>query len=257
MDGKLCRHVCCNLCNKIKSNIISYSRKALYTKTNNSTKLPYTAKLHSCPVKQRFNSDKKHHMKKCNAGKSCCWGLDTRRGDQFRCHNVWIRRHSAFPFLLRRRRAHATLWFEPQACMKSDLVCTRWNNSYGCVITNATCWSLPQIGWVSRWASAGYRGLRIAAPVITAPQGSSSDHGSSLRTLFTFWSATPSTIIPDQKLVYLDSGATQHLRVISVEGDSENIALGFHPAGNLLKWYQHISSVDGRKSFSLKVKCGR
>ena len=34
--------------------------------------------------------------------------------------------------------------------------------------------------------------------------------------------------------VYLDSGPEQDFIVISVEGDSENITLGFHPAGKLL-----------------------
>lgn len=64
--------------------------------------------------------------------------------------------------------------FEPQACMKSDLVCAHWNNSYGCMILNSrntTCWSLPEIGQVSCCASVGRRGLRRAALVITAPQG--------------------------------------------------------------------------------------
>lgn len=42
-----------------------------------------------------------------------------------------------------------TFWLEPQACMKSDLVCARWNNSYGRMNPNSrntTCWSLPEIG---------------------------------------------------------------------------------------------------------------
>lgn len=34
--------------------------------------------------------------------------------------------------------------------------------------------------------------------------------------------------------VYLDSGPEQDFIVISVEGDSENITLGFQPAGKLL-----------------------
>lgn len=49
----------------------------------------------------------------------------------------------------RRNREHATFWFEPQACMKSDLVCARWNYSNGHMIPNSrntTCWSLPEIG---------------------------------------------------------------------------------------------------------------
>lgn len=149
--------------------------------------------------------------------------------------------------------------------MKSDLVCARWNNSYGRMIPNSrntTCWSLPEIGRVSHCASAGQRGLRRAALVITAPQGSLCDHSSSLHSLFTFWSATPSPIIPVQMDVYLDSGPEQDFIVISVEGDSENITLGFHPAGRLL-----FSSVNreitsrkhsgGKKGLFLNTRSGR
>lgn len=106
------------------------------------------------------------------------------------------------PFLFRKVRGgkelHATLWFEPQACMKSDLVCARWNNSYGMIPNsrNTTCWSLPEIGRVSHCASVDRGGLKRAALVITTPQGSLSDHSSSLHALFTYWSATPSPIIP-------------------------------------------------------------
>lgn len=126
---------------------------------------------------------------------------------------------------------------EPQACMKSDLVCAGWNNSYGRMNPNSrntTCWSFPEIGPVSHCASVGQRGLQREALVITAPQGSLSDHSSSLHTLFTFWSATPSSIIPVQMDVYLDSRPEQDFIVISVEGDSENITLGFQPARKLL-----------------------
>lgn len=138
--------------------------------------------------------------------------------------------------------------------MKSDLVCARWNYSYGRMIPNSrntTCWSLPEIGRVSNCASVGLRSLRRAALVITAPQGSLSDHSFSLYTLFTFWSAKPSPIIPVQMDVYLDSGLEQDFIVISVEGDSENTTLGFHPAGKLL-----FSSVN-REITSRKHRFGR
>lgn len=123
--------------------------------------------------------------------------------------------------------------FEPQACMKSDLVCAHWNNSYGCMILNSrntTCWSLPEIGWVSR----GPEGLKESSSGHYSATGSLSDHSSSPLTLLTFWSATPSPIIPVQMDVYLDSGPEQDFIVISVECDSENITLGFHSAGKLL-----------------------
>lgn len=64
--------------------------------------------------------------------------------------------------------------------------------------------------------------------------GNLSELSSSPLTLFTFWSATPSPIIPVQMDVYLDSGPEQDFIVISVKCDSENIALGFHSAGKLL-----------------------
>lgn len=150
-----------------------------------------------------------------------------------------LARHPVFLFIQKRLRGEKwarakKLWFEPQACMKSDLVCACWNNSYGRMIPNSrntTCRSLPEIGWVSHCASAGQRGSRRADLVITAPQGSSSEHTSSLHALFTLWSATPSPVIPEQLDVYLDGRPEQDFVVISVPGDSENITLGFQSAG--------------------------
>lgn len=62
--------------------------------------------------------------------------------------------------------------------------------------------------------------------------------------------------------VYLDSGPERDFIVISVEGDSENITLGFHPAGKLL-----FSSVNreitsrkrggGKKGLFLNATFGR
>lgn len=191
----------------------------------------------------------------------CNWGSAPQSESQ-------LAQHPDFLFIQKRpgrERAHATLWFEPQACMKSDLVCARWNNSYGRMIPNSrntTCWSLPEIGRVSRCASVGQRGLWKPALVIIAPRGSLSDQSSSLHTLFTYWSATPSPLIPIQMDVYLDSGPEQDFIVISVEGDSENITLGFHSAGKLL-----FSSVNreitshkhsgGKKGLFLNTRFGR
>lgn len=76
--------------------------------------------------------------------------------------------------VLRREEKEHMQHFEPQACMKSDLECARWNNSYGCTILNSrntTCWWLPEIGRASRCASVGQRGSPRAAPVVTAPRG--------------------------------------------------------------------------------------
>lgn len=51
--------------------------------------------------------------------------------------------------------------------------------------------------------------------------------------------------------VYLDSGPEQDFIVISADGDSENITLGFHPAGKLL-----FSSVN-REITSWKHSVGK
>lgn len=115
-----------------------------------------------------------------------------------------------------------------------------------------------QIGLVSDCASAGQSGLRRAALVITAAQGCLSDLSSSLHTLFTFWSATPSPIIPIQMDVYLDRGPEQDFIVISVEGDSENMTLGFNPAGKVLfsSLNREITShkhSGGKKGFFLDM----
>lgn len=125
--------------------------------------------------------------------------------------------------------------------MKSDLVFAHWNNSYSCMIpnsTNTTCWSLPETGWVSSCLCGLQRLMKSSSGHYIAT-GSLSDHSSSPLTLFTFWSTTPSPIIPEQMDVYLDSGPEQDFIVISVECGSENITLGFHSAGKLL-----LSSVN-------------
>lgn len=62
--------------------------------------------------------------------------------------------------------------------------------------------------------------------------------------------------------VDLDSGPGQHFSVISVEGDSENNALGFHPAGKLLfgRVNREITSHKcrrGKKGLFIIAKSGK
>lgn len=131
------------------------------------------------------------------------------------------------PFLI--RKSEQMQPSEPQACVKSELLCAHWNNSYGYMIPNSrntTYWSLQEIVLVSHCALESRCGHHSA-------MGNLSELSSSPLTLFTFWSATPSPIIPVQMDVYLDSGPEQDCIVISVKCDSENIALGFHSAGKL------------------------
>lgn len=167
-----------------------------------------------------------------------------------------------FFFFLQNSEAEHMQHSKPQACMKSELVCFSQNNSYGCMIPNSrntTCWLLPEIGPVSHCVLRRPEGLK---------QSSSGDYGA---TGDLVWSQLlgpcsvyilisntkpPSSLV--QMDVCLDSGPEQDFTVISAEGDSENIALGFQPAGKLLR-----SSVNreitsrkhggGKKGLSLSL----